>query len=188
MSQLQCVRARALNHLFHISTAADAKIRAEVAVLGTAQLKIGLRNWGYWEDAKSTNYRSPWRNWKKLTSALLWQTGDKGAPPLPQTPAVRKQLQRRTEAPSLALSETQLSTGDVINVSKQDEQGSKFALTACRIGDIEETPPARFRDLQYPLWVINAEPFVEYDSAGFVPKWLFDVMMLGEDVIFLWRG
>ena len=70
------------------------------------------------------------------------------------------------------------------NVSKQDEQGSKFTLTAYRIEDIEETPPARFRDLQYPLWVINADLFVEYDSAGFVPKWLFDVMMSGKDVIF----
>ena len=72
----------------------------------------------------------------------------------------------------------------MINVSKQDEQGSKFSLTACRIQDIEETPPARFRDLQYPLWVINADLFVEYDTAGFVPNWLFDVMMLGKDVIF----
>ena len=95
-----------------------------------------------------------------------------------------ERLQRKTEAPSLAPSQTQLSTGDVINVSKQDEQGSKFALTACRIEDIEETPPARSRDLQYPLWVINADLFVEYDSAGFVLKWLFDVMMLGKDVIF----
>ena len=72
----------------------------------------------------------------------------------------------------------------MINVSKQDEQGSKFALTACRIEDIEETPSDCFRYLQYPLWVINADFFVEYDSAGFVPKWLFDVMMLGKDVIF----
>ena len=72
----------------------------------------------------------------------------------------------------------------MINVSKQDEQGSNFTFTACRIEDIEETPPARFRDLQYPLWVINAGLFVEYDSAGFVPKWLFDVVMLGKDVIF----
>ena len=143
-----------------------------------------MGNWGYWEDAKSTNYRSPWPKWKTLTSAPLWRTGDKGAAPLPQTLAVRKQLQRKTEAPSLAPSQTQLSTGDLINVSKQDEQGSKFALTACRIEDIEETPPPRFRDLQYPLWVINADLFVEYDSAGFVPKWLFDVMMLGKDVIF----
>ena len=95
-----------------------------------------------------------------------------------------KQLQRKTEAPSLALSQTQLCTGDVIHVSKQDEQGSKFALTACRIEDIEETPPARFPDLQYPLWLVTADLFVEYDTAGFVPKWLFDVMMLGKDVIF----
>ena len=34
------------------------------------------------------------------------------------------------------------------------------------------------------MWVLNADLFVEYDSAGFVPKWLFDVMMLGKDVIF----
>ena len=73
----------------------------------------------------------------------------------------------------------------MINVAKQDEQPSKFALTACRIGDIEETPPARFRDVQYPLWVINADVFVEYDSAGFVPKCLFDVMMPGEGCHFL---
>ena len=119
-----------------------------------------------------------------MTSAPLWRTGDRGAPPLPQTLAVRKQLQRKTEATTLAPPQTQLRTGDVINVSKQDEQESKFALTACRIEDIEETPPARFRDLQYPLWIINADLFVEYDSAGFVPKWLFDVMMLGKDVIF----
>ena len=97
--------------------------------------------------------------------------------------AVRKQLQTKTEAPSLAPPQTQLSTGDVINVSKQDEQGSKFALTACHIEDMEETPPARFWDLQYPLWVIKADLLVENDSAGFVPKWLFDVMMLGKDVI-----
>ena len=119
-----------------------------------------------------------------LTGAPLWWTGDKGEPPLPQTLAVLKQLQRKTEAPSSAPPETQLSTGDVINVSKQDEQWSKFALTACRREDIEETPPACFQDLQYPLWAINADLFMEYDSAGFVPKWLFDVMMLGKDVIF----
>ena len=184
MPQLQCARACALNHLFHICTAADAKIRAEVAALGTTQLKIGLGNWGYWEDAKSTKFRSPWPKWKTLTSAPLWQTGDKGAPPLPQTLAVRKQLQRKTGAPSWVPPQTQLSTGDVMNVSKQDEQGSKYALTACRIEDIEETPQARFRDLQHPLWVINTDLFVEYYSAGFVPKWLFNVMMLGKDVIF----
>ena len=119
-----------------------------------------------------------------LTSAPLWRTGHKGAPPLPQTLGVRKQLQRKTEAPSLASQQTPLSTGDVMNVSKQDEQGSKFALTACRIADIEDTPTARFQDLQYPLWVINVDLFVEYDSAGIVPKWLFDVMMLGKDVFF----
>ena len=72
----------------------------------------------------------------------------------------------------------------MINVSKQDEQGSKFSSTACRIEDTEETPPARFLDLQYPFWVINADLFVEYDTARFVQKWLFDVMMLGKDVIF----
>ena len=109
---------------------------------------------------------------------------EKGEPPSPKTLAVRKQLQRKAEAPSSAPQLTQLSTGEVINVSKQDEQVSKFTLTACRIEDIEETPPARFRDLQYPLWVINADLFVEYDSTRFVPKWLFDVMMLGKDVIF----
>ena len=57
-------------------------------------------------------------------------------------------------------------------------------MTACRIEDIQEIPPARFQDLQYALWVVNADFFVEYDSAGFVPKWLFDAMMLGKDVIF----
>ena len=31
--------------------------------------------------------------------------------------------------------------------------------------------------------MINADLFVEYDTAGFVPKWLFDVMMLGKDVV-----
>ena len=71
----------------------------------------------------------------------------------------------------------------MINVSKQDDQGNKCTFKACRIEDIEETPPARYQDLQYPLWVVNADLFVEYDSAGFVPKWLFDVMMLGKDLI-----
>ena len=72
----------------------------------------------------------------------------------------------------------------MINVSKQDDQGNKCTFTACRIEDIEETPPARFRDVQYPLWVVNADLFVEYDSARFVPKWLLDVMMFGKDLIF----
>ena len=119
-----------------------------------------------------------------MTGAPLWRTGDKGAPPSPQTLAVRKQLQRKAEAPASALTQTQLSTSEVIHVSKQDDQGNKCTLTACRIEDIEETPPAHFRDLQYPLWVVNADLFVEYDSAGFVPKWLFDVMMLEKDLIF----
>ena len=47
-----------------------------------------------------------------------------------------------------------------------------------------ETPPARFWDLQYPLWVVNADLFVDCKSAGFVPMWLFHVMMLGKDLIF----
>ena len=72
----------------------------------------------------------------------------------------------------------------MINVSKQDDQGNKCTLTACHSGDIEETPQAGFRDLQHRLWVVNADLFVEYDSAGFLPKWLLDVMMLGKDVIF----
>ena len=72
----------------------------------------------------------------------------------------------------------------MINVSKQDDQGNKCTLTACRIEDMEETPRARFRDLQYPLWVFNTDLFLECDCAGLVPKWLFDVMMLGKDVIF----
>ena len=98
---------------------------------------------------------------------------------------MRKQLQRKAEAPASApTTQTQLSTGKAINVSKQDDQGNKCTLTACHIEDIEETPPARFRNLQYPLWVFTGDPFVEYDCAGFVPKWLFDVMMLGKDFIF----
>ena len=72
----------------------------------------------------------------------------------------------------------------MINVSKQDDQGNKCTLTACCSGYIEETPSARFWGLQYPLWVVNADLFVEYDSAGFVPKWLFDVMMSGKDLNF----
>ena len=83
------------------------------------------------------------------------------------------------------MTETQLSTGEVINVSKPDEHGTKYSVTACRIGDIEETPPARFRDLQYPLWVVNADLFMAHNSAGcIVPKWLFNVMMLGKDLMF----
>ena len=124
----------------------------------------------YWEDAKGTKYRSPRPGWKTLTGAPMWRTGDKGAPPSPQTLTALKQFHRKAEAPSLAPPQTQLSTGDVINVSKQDEQGSKFALTACRIEDIEERRPARFQDLRYPLWVINADPVLECDSAGCVPK------------------
>ena len=71
----------------------------------------------------------------------------------------------------------------MINVPKQDDHGNKCTLTACRIEDIEETPPARLR-LQYQFWFVNAELLVEYESAQFVPKWLFDVMMLGKDLIF----
>ena len=170
MSQLPCARACALNHLSHIRTAADAKIRAEVAALGTAQLKIGLGNWGHWEDAKSTKFQLPWPKWEALTNAPLWRTEDKGAPPLPQTLADRKQLPRKTEAPSLAPPQTQLSTGDVINVSKQDQQGSKFDLMACGIEDIGETPPARFRDLQYPLWVINADLLLNMTLQDLFPS------------------
>ena len=155
-----------------------------MAVLGTLQVKIGLGNWGYWEDAKSWKYRSPWLKWKGLTGAALCRTGDKGAPPSTQTLSVRKQLQRKAEAPASAPATQTHFSGEVINVSKQDNQGTKCTLTACLIDDIEDTRPARFRDLQYPFWVVNAHLFVEYDSAGFVAKRLFDVMMLGKDLIF----
>ena len=96
---------------------------------------------------------------------------------------MQKQLQSKAAAPASAQTQTQSSTGEVINVSKQDDKGNKCTLTACRIEDIKETPPACFWDLQYPLWVVNAKLFVEYDSAGFVPKWLFDVVMLGKDLM-----
>ena len=164
------MRARALTGLFHIYTAADGNNQAEDAALGTSQLKIGLGNWGYREDAKSSKYRSPW---------------PKGAPASPQALSVLKQLQTKAEAPASApATQTQLSTGEVINISKQDDQGTKCTLTACRIEDIEDTPRARFRDLHFPLWFVNADLLVDYDSAGFIPKWLFDVMMLGNDLIF----
>ena len=82
------------------------------------------------------------------------------------------------------MTQTQLSTGEVINVSKLEEHGTKYSVKAFRVGDIEETPPARSRDLQYPLWVVNANLFLEYDSARcIVPKCLFDVMMLGKDLM-----
>ena len=102
-----------------------------------------------------------------LKSEPLWRTRDKRAPPSRQTLAVQKQLQRKAEAPASAPTQAQLSTGEVINVSKQDDQGHMCTLTACCIEDIEERPPARFRNLQYPLWVVNANLFVESDSAGF---------------------
>ena len=72
----------------------------------------------------------------------------------------------------------------MINVSKQDDQGAECSSPPCRIEDIEEPPRARFRDLRYPSTVVKADLFVEYNSAEFVPKWLSDVVMLGEDVIF----
>ena len=71
----------------------------------------------------------------------------------------------------------------MINASKEDDQGTKCSIPGCRVGNIEEKPPARFRVSQYPLWVVNTELFVEYDSAGFVPEWFFDVMMLQKDLI-----
>ena len=98
---------------------------------------------------------------------------------------MRKQLVRKAEGQASAPpTETQLSTGEVTNVSKQDELGTKCSLTACRVADIKETPLARFWDLQYPLWVVNADLFVEHDSAAFVLNWLLDVMMLGMHLIF----
>ena len=178
------MRAGALYTLFYICKAADAKIRAEVAALGSTQLKIGLVTWGYWEDAKGSKYRSPRRKWKPLTGAPWWWTGDKGARPSPQTLSLQKQLQRKAVAPpTVPTTQTQLSTGEVINVSKEDDQGNKCTLTAFSIEDIGETPPAGFRDLPYPLWVVNADLFVENESAGCVPECLFHGMMLGKELI-----
>ena len=103
----------------------------------------------------------------------------------PQTLSVQGYLQRKAEEPASApRTQTQLNTEEVINLFKQAEQGIKYSLTACRVKDIEETPPARFRDLQYPLWVGNADLLVECDSAEFIPKSLFHVMILGKDLIF----
>ena len=70
-----------------------------MAALGTTQLKIGLGNSGYWEDAKILKYRSPLPKWETLTGAPLWETREKGAPSSSQTLAVRKPLQRKADAP-----------------------------------------------------------------------------------------
>ena len=150
---------------------------------------LRLDNCGYWVDAKSTKYRSPWPKLKVLTGAPLWQTPDKGAATKPQTLSVRKKIQSKAEGPASALVvQMQLSTGGVINVSKLDKHGTKYSVTACHVGDIEETPPARFQDLQYPLWVGNADLFVEYDSAGcIVPKVVAGCNDVGLGSDFLWR-
>ena len=116
--------------------------------------------------------------------APLWQTGDKGAPPSPQMLVVRRQLRRKGEAPSSPPTQTQLSTAEVNNVPKQDDQGNKCTLTAWRIEDIEDTPPARFRTCSTCcgwstltfLWNMTLQVFFQ--------KWLFDVVMLGKDVTF----
>ena len=98
---------------------------------------------------------------------------------------MRKELQKKAEGRASApTTQTQLSTDKLINVAGQVEQGTKYSLTACHVGDIQEIPSACFRDLQYPLWVVNTDLFLKYDSAGFLPKWLFDLMMLGKDFIF----
>ena len=41
-----------------------------------------------------------------------------------------------------------------------------------------------FPGLAVPVVHVKTDLFVEYDSAGLVPKWLFGVMMLGKDLIF----
>ena len=62
MQQFCSSSARGVVHsppFCHIYTAADAKIPAEVAALGTTQLKTGLGDSSCWEDAKRSQYRSP---------------------------------------------------------------------------------------------------------------------------------
>ena len=71
----------------------------------------------------------------------------------------------------------------MISVSKQDEQGTKYSLPPCSVADIEETPGVRLRELQYLLWAVKANLFMEYNSAGFVPKWLFALMMFRKHLI-----
>ena len=55
----------------------------------------------------------------------------------------------------MPMTQTQFSTGEMIIVSEQDEQKLGCSLTACGVANIEETPPTRFRDLQYQLWAVN---------------------------------
>ena len=83
------------------------------------------------------------------------------------------------------MTQTQLSTGEVINVSKVDKHGNEYGVTACCIEDIEETPPACFQDLHYPLWVVNSDSFVAHYCAGcIVFKLSFNLMILGKDLMF----
>ena len=188
MRQFRSFRARGLAHSPDILSHPHSRRCEDLGrTCGTDHDTTG--HWpgilGLLERRKKFKYRSPWPKSKTLTGAPLWRTGDKGAPPSPQTMSVRKRFQRKAETPaSVPTTQTQLSTGKMINVSNQDEQGTKYSLTACRVGDIEETPPASFQNFHYPLWVVNADLFVEYSCAGFVPKWLIDVMILGKDLNF----
>ena len=62
MRRFRSFSARRLAHstgCTAVCTAADPKIRAEVGALGKTQLKIGLGNCGYLEDAKISKYGSP---------------------------------------------------------------------------------------------------------------------------------
>ena len=127
------------------------------------QLKIGLGNWGYSENAKSSKYGAPVHHRRELGTREHLRHRRRCPCGNNCKGRLRHQHWRRRHRHNL-------STGEVIHVSKQDDQGNKCTLTACRIEKNEETPPARFRDLQYSLWVVNADFLVEYDSAEFVRK------------------
>ena len=161
------------------------KAPGEVAALGIQQLKTSTSKWGYWHD-RSVKYRSPWPKGKTLVNAALWRTGDKEAPPTSQTLAVRRQLQgHHPQASSITtFSQGPLTGGQVAILSKEDDKGTKYMVTTCRIATIDDMPATRFMDLKNPLWVVIADLLDGCDLGALVPHWLFDVVMSGKDVMF----
>ena len=57
-------------------------------------------------------------------------------------------------------------------------------VTTCCTAAIDDVPAERFLDLKNPIWVVNADLLDGRDLGALVPRWLFDVVMSGKDVMF----
>ena len=159
------------------------RTRKEVAALGRPALKVTLGTWGYWRESEGKR-RGPWRAWKFMIHAPLWQVAEKGKPASLKILNVQELLgqeptKSRVVPPAAGV------TGDFKTVEQQDPLLTSQTITikATRFAALAHDPPRRFIEIDKNLIVVIGDIFEHLAPEMMCPAWLYEEMARADTVI-----